>query len=72
MERQDLTRFYQLFNIAFTSDKSLKSDCTIELKKQLLRSCHKVDPEGTYGYAGTRTVYINSKRIASLYEELFP
>ncbi len=76
MERQDLIRFHQLFNIAFTSDKkTLKSTCTDELKRQLLIACSKVDSDKTYasyGYASASKVLVNPDRIKSLYEELFP
>lgn len=71
MNQSDLTRFDQLFHIAFDANGSLKSNCSDELKRRLIEVCQRVNPTGRYGNSASRRISINANLIASLHKEYF-
>lgn len=71
MNQSDLTRFDQLFNIAFDANGSLKSNCSDELKRRLIEFCQRVDPTRQYGNSASRRISINANLIVSLHKEYF-
>lgn len=71
MDQGDLNRFDQLFNIAFNTDGSLKSNCSNELKRRLIESCRKIDPCNSYGSTDSRHVPLNANLVTSLHRRYF-
>ncbi len=71
MNQSDLTRFDQLFNIAFDANGSLKSNCSDELKRRLIEVCQRVSPNRSYGNPDSRKVLVNANLIVSLHKEYF-
>ena len=70
MNQSDLTRFDQLFRIAFSACESLKSNCSDELKR-LIEACQRVNPNMRYGNSASRNVSMNANLIVSLHKEYF-
>ncbi len=71
MNQSDLTRFDQLFRIAFDVNGSLKSNCSDELKRRLIEACQRVNPNMRYGNSASRNVSMNANLIVSLHKEYF-